>query len=133
MPPLLVTAAVIRRQDKILITRRPEGSVYAGLWEFPGGKLEAGESPEQCLLRELSEELGVEAVVIDIFDVVFHRYAWGEVLLLVYNCSLRSQSISNLGIAEHRWVTAGDLSEFNLLPADAPIIEKLQENGTIQA
>lgn len=133
MPPLLVTAAVIRNQDKILITKRPEGSVYAGLWEFPGGKLEAGESPEQCLLRELSEELGVEAVVIDVFDVVFHRYDWGEVLLLVYNCGLRSQSISDLGIAEHRWVTAGDLSEFNLLPADTPIIEKLQEDGASQA
>ncbi|MCK4536147.1 MAG: (deoxy)nucleoside triphosphate pyrophosphohydrolase [Desulfuromonadales bacterium] len=128
MPPLLVTAAIIRRQDKILITRRPEGSKYAGLWEFPGGKLETGESPEQCLQREIREELGVKVAVDAVFDAIFHRYAWGDVLLLAYNCRLQNQSIRNLGVAEHRWVTVETLSEFSLLPADAPIVYKLQNN-----
>jgi 8-oxo-dGTP diphosphatase len=126
MPPLLVTAAIIRRRDKILITRRPEGSRYAGLWEFPGGKLEDGESPEQCLRREIREELGVEIAVDRVFDAIFHRYAWGDVLLLAYDCQLRSQTIKNLGVAEHRWVSPAALADYSMLPADTPIVSKLQ-------
>jgi 8-oxo-dGTP diphosphatase len=131
MPPLLVTAAIIRNHDKILITRRPEGSKYAGFWEFPGGKLETGESPEQGLQREIREELGVDSSVDGVFDVVFHRYDWGDVLLLAYNCRLHDHAINNFGVAEHRWVTAASLSEFTLLPADAPLVCRLQENVTL--
>ena len=131
MPPLLVTAAIIRNQDRILITRRPEGTKHAGLWEFPGGKLETGESPEQGLQREIREELGVESSVDGIFDVVFHRYDWGDVLLLAYNCRLHSHTLNHLGVAEHRWVTAASLSEYTLLPADAPLVGKLQESPAL--
>ncbi len=127
MPPLLVTAALIRQDQSVLITRRPDNSQHAGFWEFPGGKLEQGESPEQCLAREILEELGVRAEIGPIFDAVFHRYAWGDILLLVYHCHLLEREIRNLGVAEHRWVLPEHLDQFKLLPADAPLVAKLQE------
>ncbi|MEW6399341.1 MAG: (deoxy)nucleoside triphosphate pyrophosphohydrolase [Bacillota bacterium] len=85
--PLIVTAGVIRKDDAVLIARRESGPL-AGQWEFPGGKLEPGESPEACLARELREELGLEVEVGDIFAVVYHEYPSGPVLLLGYTCRL---------------------------------------------
>lgn len=126
MPPLLVTAAIIRQEDDLLITRRPTGSRYPGFWEFPGGKMEEGESPEQCLARELLEELGVRSAVDNIFATAFHNYPWGDVLLLAYHCRLLQSPIRNLGVAEHRWVSPSQLSDYPMLPADLPLIEKLQ-------
>jgi len=126
MPPLLVTAAIVRHERKILITRRPEGSRQAGYWEFPGGKLEEGESPEQCLEREILEELGVVSMIGPIFDVVYYCYPWGDILLLAYDCQLRERTIRNLGVAEHRWVLPKHLDRYELLPADAPLVKKLQ-------
>lgn len=126
MPPLLVTAAIIQQNQSVLITRRPEGSRQAGYWEFPGGKLEEGESPEQCLEREILEELSVRVAVGTIFETVFYRYDWGDILLLAYHCSLQEGTIRNLGVAEHRWVLPEQLDRFELLPADAPLVKKLQ-------
>lgn len=74
--PLIVTTAVIRQDGKVLVARR-QGGHLAGKWEFPGGKLEPGESPEQCLARELKEELELEVRVGDIFAVVYHEYESG--------------------------------------------------------
>lgn len=126
MPPLLVTAAIIRRKDLVLITRRPEGCRYAGLWEFPGGKLEDGESPQLGLKREIMEELDVVIEVGTIFDTVFHSYPWGDILLLAYDCHLQTHAIRNLGVAEHRWVPTSQLHSYALLPADAPLVARLQ-------
>jgi 8-oxo-dGTP diphosphatase len=126
MPPLLVTAAIIRRKDLLLITRRPAGSRYAGFWEFPGGKLEEGESPEQGLAREIMEELGVAVSVDEIFETVFHRYPWGDILLLAYHCRLQHQHLRNLGVAEHRWVHPCELRDYTLLPADGPLVSRLE-------
>lgn len=85
--PLIVTAGVLRSGDSVLIARRSSGPL-AGLWEFPGGKLEPAESPEACLARELREELGLEVEVGDIFAVVYHPYPGRPVLLLAYSCRL---------------------------------------------
>ena len=123
--PLLVTAAVIFKGDKVLITRRPDDKRHPGLWEFPGGKLDPGESPEEALCREIREELDAEAQVLEIFEVVFHRYDWGPVLILAYSCQLLSTSIHNVGVAEHRWIHPRELTEFSILPADQPIIDRL--------
>ena len=98
--PLLVTAAVISDGDKILITRRPKDKRHPGLWEFPGGKVDPGESPEKALRREIREELDAEVQVMDIFEVVFHRYDWGPVLILAYSCRLITRSIHNIGVSE---------------------------------
>ena len=123
--PLLVTAAVISDGDKILITRRPENKRHAGLWEFPGGKVDPGESPEKALCREIREELDAEVQVMEIFEVVFHRYDWGPVLILAYSCRLITRSIHNIGVSEHRWIHPRELHEFPILPADQPIIDRL--------
>lgn len=129
MPPLIVTAAVIRKNEHILITRRPDGSAHAGLWEFPGGKLHDDETPEQGLAREIREELGLEIEVGEIFKVVHHGYDWGAVLLLTYLCRPLPGKIENLQVAEHRWVAPAELPQFPFLAADGPIIAKLLTSG----
>lgn len=131
MLPLLVTAAILQQDQRILLTRRPDGSRHAGLWEFPGGKLDPGESPQQGLAREIREELGIEVEVGEVFDVVYHRYDWGAVLLLAYHCRLRAGEIRNLEVAEHRWVAPAELGSYPILPADLPLIERLQRSAEV--
>ncbi|MEJ2700327.1 MAG: NUDIX domain-containing protein, partial [Desulfuromonadales bacterium] len=87
MLPLIVTAAIIRRQDQVLITRRFETGKHGGMWEFPGGKLDPNESPQEGLKREILEELGIAVRVHSIFEVAYFRYDWGPVLILSYECT----------------------------------------------
>lgn len=128
--PLLVTAAVIIAGGKVLITRRPDDKRHPGFWEFPGGKVDPGESPEQALTREIQEELGAGIVIEKIFDVVYYCYDWGPVLVLAYRCRLLADNLYNLGVAEHRWVYPEDLVNFTILPADQPILDRLNSLAT---
>ncbi len=123
--PLLVTAAVVIEDGRVLITKRPEDKKFPGYWEFPGGKVDPGESPQEALTREMLEELDVYIKVERIFDVVYHLYNWGAVLILAYCCSIEKGAIRNLEVAEHCWACPEELSEFKILPADQPIIERL--------
>jgi 8-oxo-dGTP diphosphatase len=123
--PLLVTAAVIFDKENVLITRRPKDKIHAGLWEFPGGKVDPGESPEEALCREIREELDAEIRVKGIFEVAFYRYDWGPVLILAYSCQLLTTDLCNVGVADHRWVHPRELTRFSILPADQPIIARL--------
>jgi len=123
--PLLVTAAVVFNGEKVLLTRRPDDKSHPGFWEFPGGKIDPGESPEQALCREMREELDVEVRVSGIYEVVFYRYDWGPVLILAYKCQLLTDTLRDLGVAEHRWVLPHEMVSFNILPADQPIIDRL--------
>ena len=125
MQPLIVTAAILEDRGRVLITRRRDDCRHAGLWEFPGGKLEPGESPSEALVRELREELGLPVTVGEIFDVVYHRYDWGPLLLLAYRCQPRHLHIRNLEVAEHRWVAPSRLADFPFLTADLPLLAKL--------
>lgn len=129
MQPLIVTAAVIRDGDAILITRRPPESRHGKMWEFPGGKLHPDETPQECLKREIREELGLDAAVGSIFEVAYHRYEWGTVLILAFECLLESGEIRHIGISEHRWVLPQEMSLYDILPADRPIIEKLLKSA----
>ena len=122
---MLVTAAVVFDGEKVLLTRRPDDKSYPGFWEFPGGKVEPGESPAEALCREMREELDAEARVIGIYEVVFHRYDWGPVLILAYRCQLLSETLRDLGVAEHRWVLPREMVNYDILPADQPIIARL--------
>ena len=127
MPPsiLIVTAGIIRLEQTVLLTRRPDGSRHAGKWEFPGGKLEEGESPTDCLQRELKEELNLDVQVGAIYGVIHHLYDFGPILLLAYECTPLSKTIRNLQVAEHRFVPRHQLNQYDILPADLPLIIRL--------
>jgi 8-oxo-dGTP diphosphatase len=125
MPPLIVTAAIVSHQGRILITRRPPGVRHGGLWELPGGKLEEDESPAAALRRELLEELDLPVEVGSVYEVVYHLYDWGPVLLLAYRCRPEHLTVRNLQVAEHRWVRPDELGGFSFLPADRALIVRL--------
>ncbi len=125
---VIVAAAVVRERAgaPVLLTRRMEGAHLAGMWEFPGGKLERGEAPEAAVVRECEEELGVTLEVIDILDVAYHRYREKDVLLLFYDCRLKHGEIAHVGVADSAWVSPDRLHEYPLPPPDARLVEKLR-------
>jgi 8-oxo-dGTP diphosphatase len=123
---VLVAAAVVVRDGKVLLTRRMKGAHLADLWEFPGGKLEPGEAPEAAVVRECREECDVEVRVRDIFDVTFHRYDTKDVLLLFYECELVSGEVKHLGVADHAWVDPLSIRNYPLPPADVNVVTKLE-------
>ena len=124
--PVIVAAAVIIRDGRVLLTRRGEGQHLAGMWEFPGGKLEAGESPEEALVRECQEECGIEVEVTEILEVTHHRYPEKEVLLLFYRCELRAGEVRHLQVADHAWVAPRDLDDYPLPPADERVVARIR-------
>ena len=123
---LIVAAAVVIADGRVLLTRRAEGQHLAGLWEFPGGKLEAGESPEEAVVRECREECGIDVSVERILDVTHHRYPEKEVLLLFYRCALVAGEVRHLAVADHIWVTPDALDEYPLPPADVGVVRAIQ-------
>jgi 8-oxo-dGTP diphosphatase len=126
MRTLLVAAAVVRREGRILITRRLDRGHLAGFWEFPGGKVEEGEAPEDALVRECREECAIDVEVRDILEVTFHRYARKNVLLLFYDCVLVRGEVQHVQVADHAWVTPGELDAYELPPPDARLVAKLK-------
>lgn len=125
MFPLLVTAAIIGHEGKLLLTRRRSDVPYPLLWEFPGGKVEPDEDPRDGIVREIMEELAIEVEVCGIYDVIYYRYPERPVLVLVYRCSWLSGEIKDLEVAEHRWVSPWEVGKLDLLPADIPLAEKI--------
>jgi 8-oxo-dGTP diphosphatase len=121
-----VVAAVIRKDGKILITQRPDDVHLAKLWEFPGGKVEPGESLEGALQREIREELGVRIAVWDEFYTVEHDYPGKSVRLHFFNCVIEEGTPEPLVVADLRWVLPVELAHFEFPPADARLIEKLR-------
>jgi mutator protein MutT len=121
-----VSAALIFRDGKLLITQRHARSHLGGLWEFPGGKREAGETFEQCLVREIREELGVDIVVGELFEEVAHAYPEKSVRLKFFTCQLLSGEPQPLDCAAVKWVTNLELASFQFPAADAQLLEKLK-------
>jgi len=121
---VVVTAAVIERDGAFLLTRRLDGTHLAGHWEFPGGKLHAGETLEECLAREIREELdAVVEVGLEILATV-HDYANRSVELRFFRCTLRSAPRPTMG-QEMRWVARDDLPSIQLPPADGELVRLL--------
>jgi 8-oxo-dGTP diphosphatase len=118
---LIVTAAVILEKGKVLVTQRNEDSFHRLLWEFPGGKVRANEEPREALQRELREELGVEARVGNLFDVVYHVYPEFPILLLVYECIIERGIPKPLECRDLRWVEVQDVLTLSMPAADEPI------------
>jgi len=122
---IVVTAAVIDRGGRLLVTRRLAGTHLAGTWEFPGGKCEPGEGREAGLVRELREELGVDAVVGALILSTRHAYADRPIELHFYRCEIHGEPSALLG-QEMRWVARSDLDALEFPPADAELIEMLK-------
>lgn len=120
----IVTAAIIRHKGRVLIARRAHGS-EAGAWEFPGGKLEPGESEEACLARELFEELGIQVEIGPFLAESLYRYNHGQILLRAYEVAWTGGTMQPRVHDRLEWVDLDDLQRFNLLPADVPIAEAL--------
>ncbi len=133
-----VVAALIVRDGKLLIARRPAGKHMAGRWEFPGGKLERGESPEQAVEREICEELAVSVRAGRIYQAIAYSYPEKDVLLLFYAAALVSGEPRPVEEAEIRWVAVEELDGYAFAPVDELLVERLKRDGlgalmTIQA
>ncbi|MCL6610013.1 MAG: 8-oxo-dGTP diphosphatase MutT [Peptococcaceae bacterium] len=123
----IVTAAVITDGRRVLITQRKEDASQGLKWEFPGGKLEDGEDPEQCVVREIKEELNIDVAVRDIFKAVMHRYGDRNILLLAYLCSHTGGEPVPAGCRDMVWAPVERLMDYDLAAADVPVARKLQE------
>jgi mutator protein MutT len=126
MKQIEVSAALIFRHGKLLITQRHANAHLGGRWEFPGGKREAGESFQACLVREIREELGVEIAVGELFEEISHAYPEKSVHLKFFLCQLLSGEPEPLDCAALKWVDQAGLDGHEFPAADAKLLEKLK-------
>ncbi|MCZ6720147.1 MAG: 8-oxo-dGTP diphosphatase MutT [Alphaproteobacteria bacterium] len=129
-PVLLVAAiALVDPDGRVLLTRRPEGKPMAGLWEFPGGKLDPGETPEEALIRELREELGVdtEESCLAPFTFASHGYERFHLLMPLYLCRVWSGRPEPKEGQELAWVRPSQMTDYPMPPADRPLVAMLRD------
>lgn len=128
-----VVAALIWREDKILICRRPANKARALLWEFPGGKVEAGETKQQALVRECREELGITVVPGSVYYEVTHTYPDITIHLTLFNCTTQDEP-QRLEHSELAWVLPQNVTAYDFCPADKAIVAKIaaQANAKIK-
>jgi 8-oxo-dGTP diphosphatase len=124
---LVVACALIDADNRVLIAQRPPGRALAGLWEFPGGKLDAGERPEQALIRELDEELGITVREACLAPLTFASHAYDDFHLLMplYICRRWEGTVTAREGQALAWVRANKLRDYPMPPADAPLIPYL--------
>jgi mutator protein MutT len=133
-PPCLsieVAAGLVFRNGKLLISQRQPGAHLGGLWEFPGGKRLPAETFEQCLVRELREELGIEVEVGPMLHGVTHAYPEKTVRLQFYKCRWTQHEPQALGCPAFRWVTAAELKDYAFPAADAALVCRLQDDPDV--
>ena len=129
----LVTAAIIIENNEILIARRSSKSKLPGFWEFPGGKIEGDETPQECLERELEEELGIKSKAKEIIKESRYKYSHGEFLLLAILTKLLNHEFKLTAHDKVRWIPISKLLEYKLAPADIPIANHVVEKYSITA
>lgn len=122
----VVTAAVVMDGGRVLLAQRKADANEALKWEFPGGKLEPGETPEECLVREIKEELAMDIKVEDIYEIVSHRYGERSILLLAYLCRRKGGDPVPRDCNDFHWVEVERLTDYDLADADIPIAVKLK-------
>lgn len=126
---LVAACALIDPDGRVLVAQRPEGKRMAGLWEFPGGKIEAGERPEETLIRELREELGIEVKepCLAPFTFASHNYDDFHLLMPLYLCRRWEGTVTAKEHQALKWLRPRDLATLPMPPADAPLIPMLRD------
>jgi 8-oxo-dGTP diphosphatase len=126
---LVAAVALVDADGRVLLARRPEGKSMAGLWEFPGGKVHAGEAPEAALIRELKEELAIDVAESCLAPFAFasHRYPDFHLLMPLYVCRRWSGTPAALEGQELAWVRPARLGDYRMPPADRPLVALLQD------
>jgi mutator protein MutT len=124
-----VTAALIIQDDRVLIAQRAAPPSLKGFWEFPGGKLEDGESLEECLIREIREELEVEISISRWYGESIYEYDSGSINLQAFVCVLEKGSLKPNAHSKLVWSSLEELSQWQFLPADIPFVERLVAEG----
>jgi mutator protein MutT len=130
-PIIEVAAGLIFRDGKLLITQRYADAHLGGLWEFPGGKIEPGETYQDCLSRELKEELGILVEVRELIESLTHAYPEKTVHLRFFRCTWRTNEPQAIGCADCRWVTAAELKNYQFPAADSRLLEKLHRSSEL--
>ena len=126
---LVAAVALVDVDGRVLLARRPEGKTMAGLWEFPGGKLKPGETPEAALIRELKEELGIDVTESCLGPFTFASHAYDEFHLLMplYLCRKWDGLVAPREGQALKWVRPGKLAEYPMPPADKPLVAMLRD------
>ena len=126
---LVVAVALVDVDGRVLIAQRPEGKPMAGLWEFPGGKVDPGETPERALIRELQEEIGIDVTenCLAPFTFASHRYDAFHLLMPLYVCRVWDGMVVAREGQTLKWVRAPDLKDYPMPPADVPLIAMLRD------
>ncbi|MFZ5944142.1 MAG: (deoxy)nucleoside triphosphate pyrophosphohydrolase [Bacillota bacterium] len=122
-----VSAAILIKDNLILIAKRDDEDFLANLWEFPGGKVEEGETPQQCLVREMKEEFNVEVSVGNFFAESIYHYSHASVRLLAYWTVLEGGQLTPHVHKEIKFIPVQDLNKYSFAPADIPLVEKLKK------
>ena len=122
-----VTAAIIKREGNILIAKRSSNSSLPNKWEFPGGKVDAGETPEECLARELYEEFGIIVAVGNFLGESVYKYEHKTVRLMAFQVYTDADITTMNAHDDVRWVPVGQLLDYDLAPADVPIAREVQK------
>lgn len=120
-----VVTALIQREGQILVGQRPEGQSLAGVWEFPGGKIEMGESPELALKRELKEELGIEAQIGGLALAATHHYGQTGIILLFYHVMYWKGELRSVHHQELKWIKPRELETLSLPEANRLILDRI--------
>jgi 8-oxo-dGTP diphosphatase len=126
---LVAAVALIDPDGRVLLAERPEGKSMAGLWEFPGGKVEEGETPEACLIRELHEELGIDTWASCLAPLTFasHAYEDFHLLMPLFACRKWQGIVTAREGQRLAWARAGELAKFPMPPADVPLVAALRD------
>ena len=120
-----VVSAAIERDGSYLITQRLEKAVFPLLWEFPGGKMEEGESKQEALIRELKYRLGLEAIVSELISETNRSYPNYDINLYLMSCDIGDQTPEPLSVRDVRWVPSGKMGDYEFVPADEESMDKL--------
>jgi mutator protein MutT len=123
-----VAAGLVFHNGKLLITRRQAGEHLGGLWEFPGGKRKPQETFEECLVRELREELGIEVAVEELLESLTHEYPERTVQLRFFRCRWKAGKLRSLGCSAFKWIGMDELTEHEFPAADARLLTKLRRS-----